>query len=84
MGERNSEGWPGVILAVVSDRSTLYHWVVRVKKENEVSDSNRDAMVSPASLRNFGFGAICLHANDAGGTPSDSMGRGVPERPDGH
>jgi hypothetical protein len=61
--------------------STLYHSVVRVKKEGEQSDfKSWSPMVSPASLRNFGFGAICLHANQNDGTPSGTMGRGVPER----
>jgi hypothetical protein len=61
--------------------STLYHSVIRVKRENEISDfKSWSAMVSPAALRNFGFGAICLHANEIDGTPSGTMGRGVPER----
>jgi hypothetical protein len=61
--------------------STLYHSVVRVKKEGEISDfKSWSTMVSPAALRNFGFGAICLHANEINGTPSGTMGRGVPER----
>jgi hypothetical protein len=52
-----------------------------VKKENEISDfKSWSPMVSPASLRCFGFGAICLHANEIDGTPSGTMGRGVPER----
>jgi hypothetical protein len=63
--------------------SMLYHSLIRVKRENEISDfKGWSAMVSPAALRNFGFGAICLHANEIGGTPSSSMGRGVPERRD--
>ncbi len=61
--------------------ATLYHTLVRVKKENEISDfKSWSPMVSPASLRCFGFGAICLHANEIDGTPSGTMGRGVPER----
>jgi hypothetical protein len=69
--------------AAGSSGATCYHSLIRVKRENEISDfKSWSAMISPAALRNFGFGAICLHANEIKGTPSGSMGRGVPERRD--
>src|SRR4029077_11331085 len=74
----------------VNDRShtgagsgTLYHTLVRVKKEGERADfKSWSPMVSPASLRNFGFGAITLHADSLKQPVSGSMGRGVPEQRD--
>jgi hypothetical protein len=60
---------------------TLYHTLVRVKQENETADfKSWSAMVSPAALRNFGFGAITLHADNLKLPVSYTMGRGMPDR----
>jgi len=60
---------------------TVFHNLVRVKRESEHSDfKSWSAMVSPAALRNFGFGLGCLHADDLGKQVSMSFGNGMPER----
>ena len=64
-----------------SGEGTLYHNVVRVKKENEASDFlSWSAMLSPAALRGFGFTLGDLHADYLGVPISGTFGRGVPER----
>jgi hypothetical protein len=60
---------------------TLFHNVVRVKKENEQSDFlSWSPMLSPAALRAFGFTLGYLHADRDNFDCSRSFGRGVPER----
>jgi hypothetical protein len=60
---------------------TCYHQVVRVKKASEgVGFDSWSAMVSPAALRNFGFGLIDMHADSLGLKPSPTKGRGMQDR----
>lgn len=48
---------------------------IRVKRENEATDFNSwSAMLSPASLRAFGFCAMLLHADSENLTASGSLG----------
>lgn len=62
------------------------HSIVRVKKENEQADFHSfSPMLSPATLRTFGFTAICLHAESAGQSANYGLGTGrynVTPRPD--
>ena len=53
------------------------HTIVKVKSENEDLDfASFSAMLSPATLRTFGFVAICLHAESAGKPVSSGLGMG--------
>jgi hypothetical protein len=66
---------------ISAGQGTLWHNLVRVKKENEASDFlSWSAMMSPAALRNFGFALGTLHCDSKGVQVSHSFGRGVPER----
>ena len=57
---------------------TLYHHLVRVKRENEMADfASWSAMVSPAAMRNFGFSMMAMHADKIGKTTRPSLGRGT-------
>lgn len=53
------------------------HSIVRVKAENEHLDfKSFSAMLSPATLRTFGFTAICLHAESARKQVNYGLGKG--------
>lgn len=66
---------------VSAGTGTLFHNIVKVKKENEASDFlSWSPMLSPAALRNFGFALGDLHCEALGERITGSFGRGVPER----
>lgn len=57
---------------------TTFHHLIRVKRENEISDfQSWSAMISPAAMRNFGFGLIPMHADKLGSTSATGLGRGM-------
>lgn len=60
---------------------TLFHNIVRVKKENEATDFlSWSAMLSPASLRSIGFALGDLHMDSLGLKTNSGWGRGMPDR----
>ena len=66
---------------ISAGEGTLYHNIVRVKKENEASDFlSWSAMLSPAALRSYGFAVGDLHMESLGLVTDGSWGRGIPDR----
>lgn len=56
----------------------IWHNIVRVKKENELSDfMSWSAMMSPAALRGFGFCLGAIHADSKGQRVSGNFGYGM-------
>jgi hypothetical protein len=57
---------------------TVYHNIVRVKAENEVTSfSSFSPMISPAAFRGFGFSLMGLHADRDKFNCNPTLGRGM-------